>query len=172
MWWRTEPAAVARALILLGLSLALTACGWQLRGATGGGFEGTVLRLQGDVDTPVLRLAEAELLDLGAQVAAAGAAADAVLVVTGADTRRRTVSVDDRGRAREYELTYRLSFRLEPPDEAAERPRLAPQTVTTSAAYAVDPLDTQAADARETQLGRELRVDAVRLMLARVARAL
>lgn len=161
-----------RRLAVLLLALALGGCGWQLRGAAGGGFEGVALRITGDVDSRVQRLAEAELLDLGGEVAGRAEAADAVLVITEASSRRRTVSVDERGRAREYEVTVRIGFRVDPPSEAAERPRLPAQVVTTSAALAVDPLDTQAADARQAQLTRELEVDAVRLMLARVARAL
>jgi len=162
---------VLRRLAALLLALSLAGCGWQLRGA-GGGFEGTVLRIEGDVEQRIQRLAEAELLDLGGAVAGSAERADGVLVITEASSRRRTVSVDARGRSQEEEVIVRIGFRVEPPTEAAERPRLAAQTVTTSDAFAVDPLETQAVDARQDQLRGELEVEAVRRMLARVARAL
>lgn len=161
-----------RLLLVLLLAALVGGCGWQLRGAGGGGIEGVVLRLEGDAEPRVLRLAEAELLDLGAEVVGADSTADAVLVVTDAGSRRRTASVDERGRAREYELTYRIGFRVEPPAEEAEEPSLPAQAVTTSSSFTTDPLDTQAADAREAQLADELQLEAVRLMIARVARAL
>jgi len=157
--------------LVLVMAVAVAGCGWQLRGAAGGGFEGVPIAIEGAVGNRMIREVADSLRDLGAEVVPSAAEARIVLQVNDADTRRRTVATDNDGYAIEDELTYQLSFSVVPgglaePDAVGS----ARQTVRASSAFAVD--DLQAADAEEEALTEDLQADAIRLMLARVGRRL
>ena len=162
-------------LRLLALSLVLftTACGWQLRGAGGGGFDGVPIALEGAAGNRMLDAVAVELRRLGAEVVASAAESEWVIRIDSAQAVRRAVATDADGFASEYELRYQLAFVLTPGGQAnaaalaGER-----QTVQTTAAYSATPGNLQGQQAEEEQLERELREDAIRLMLARLGRRL
>jgi len=163
----------ARALLVAGLALGVAACGWQLRGAGGGGFEGVPVAIGGSIDNRFSnRLAE-RLRNLGATVVEQPADARIVIDIRDASSRRRTVATDADGFASEYELRYRIRFRVQAGGEAGpEAPDSARQTVRTSASYSADPDNLQSRDAEEADLRRDLRDDALQLLLSRVGRRL
>lgn len=162
-----------KVILVLLLALVTAACGWQLRGAAGGGFAGVAIALEGAAGNRLLNEIAVELERLDASVVASAAQADWVVEVSAPDRSRRTVATDAQGFASEYELRYRLSFSLRPGGMAAadavggER-----QTVQTSAAYRANTDNLQAQEAEEEVLTRELREDAIRLLLARIGRRL
>lgn len=166
---------MARLKLLLVLSLVMltAACGWQLRGAAGGGFSGVPIALEGAAGNRLLNEIAVQLRSLDANVVASAAQAEWVIEVSSPDRSRGTVATDAQGFASEYELRYQLSFVLRPggmaADEALSTER---QTVQTSAAYRADTNNLQAQEAEEEALTRELREDAIRLLLARVGRRL
>lgn len=157
--------------LVLVMAIAVAGCGWQLRGAAGGGFDGVPIAVEGSVGNRMTREVADSLRDLGAEIVSSASEANLVLQVEDADTRRRTVATDNDGFATEDELTYRLSFSVVP-GGLAERDAVGSvrQTVKASSAFPVD--DLQDADAEEEALTRDLRADAIRLMLARVGRRL
>lgn len=159
--------------LVLALALVVAGCGWQLRGAAGGGFEDVPVAIEGSVGNRVVDQVAESLRDLGGETVSSAAQARFVLQIDEADSRRRTVATDSRGFATEYELTYRIAFRLVP-GGLAEPGQLegARQTVQTSGAYPVNPDDLQAVEAEEEALRADLQADAIRLMLARVGRRL
>ena len=160
-------------LLLCSLVVVITACGWQLRGAAGGGFAAVPITLEGSAGNRLLNEIAVELRSLDAEVVAAADQARWVIEVDRPDRSRRTVASDADGFASEYELRYSLSFTLRPGGlaEAMAEGRQQ-QTVQTSAAYRADPDNLQAQEAEEAALVRELREDAIRLLLARVGRSL
>jgi len=162
-----------RHLAVVALALLLAACGWQLRGADGGGFEAVPIAVEGAVGNRLLDQVSARLRDLGADVVPSAADARLVINVAEADSRRRTVATDADGFASEYELRYRLRFSASPGGEAGPQTRgIVSQTVQTTASYPANPQDLQGQDAEEEFLRRDLREDAIQLLLARVGRQL
>ncbi len=159
--------------VLLLLVMLTAACGWQLRGAAGGGFAGVPIALEGAAGNRLLNEIAVELRSLDANVVASAAQAEWVVSVSAPDRSRRTVATDAQGFASEYELRYRLSFVLRPGGLAdAEALGAERQSVQTSAAYPANTDDLQAQEAEEEALTRELREDAIRLLLARIGRRL
>ena len=163
----------ARALALAALVLVLTACGWQLRGAGGGGFEGVAVSVEGAVGNRLLDEVRVQLRDLGAEVVGAAADARIVVEVIDAQTRRRTVTTGADGFASEYELRYRLRFRAAPGGLAGpDQPVIAAQAVQASANYAATPRELQGQEAEEQALRAGLAAEVIQQMLARVGRQL
>ncbi len=159
--------------LALCLVLMLAACGWQLRGSTGGGFDDVPVALNGAVGNRVLEEVAMRLRELGAEPVQSEANAQVVVQVESAQSSRRTVATDADGFATEYELIYRIRFRIQPGGLAvnAESGQVQ-QTVQASVAYPANPDDLQALDAEEALLNRELRAEAIQLLLARVGRSL
>ncbi len=160
-------------LVALSLVLLTTACGWQLRGAAGGGFNDVAIALEGAPGNRLLDEVAVELRRLGADVVASAAESEWVIRIDSAERTRRAVATDADGFVSEYELRYQLVFALAPGGQSGstalgtER-----QAVQTTAAYAARSDNLQGQQAEEEQLERELREDAIRLMLARLGRRL
>jgi len=164
---------VAQRLIVCLLVVLLAGCGWQLRGTVGGGLADVPVQVTSDTGSRLGERVSSELTNLGAQVVPDAAQARLVLEVADANRSRRTVATDDRGFAIEREVTFQLRFRVRPGGEAPPEATSSPlQTVTTRGAYPVDPDNLQASEAEEDALAADLRDDAIRLMLSRVARSL
>jgi len=155
-------------LALLILSLTLPACGFRLRGA---------------VDLPpAMEHAVAEGV---AQYSALGEAlarswqqsggkldfdADAEpartrLTITRDDMSRRTLSVDSAGRPNEYQLTYKVDFRL---TDASGEPLLESQSVSVNRAYQFNADNSLAMADEEERLERILSEEAAVQMLRRI----
>lgn len=169
---RVGPVALQRLVACL-LVVLLAGCGWQLRGTVGGGLADVPVQVTGDTGSRLGERVSSELANLGARVVSDAAQARLVVEVADASRSRRTVATGDRGFATEREVTYRLRFRVRPGGEAPPEATSSPlQTVTTRGAYPVDPDNLQASEAEEDALAADLRDDAIRLMLSRVARSL
>lgn len=165
--------AKLKPFLVLPLVLLIAACGWQLRGAAGGGFADVSIALEGEVGNRVLQEIAAELRRLDAEVVTMATDADWVLRVSSAGSDRRTVATDNRGFASDYELRYRMTFSLSPGGRAdTDTVGTERQTVQASASYSANTDNLQAQEAEEALLERELRDDAIRLLLARIGRRL
>lgn len=155
------------------LSIVLAGCGWQLRGAIGGGFQDVPIALAGDTDNQFFAEVSDELRNLGALMVNDRGAAQAVVVIDRAEATRATVATDADGFATEYELTYRLTFHVEAGGLGdADRFSGASQTIRNTESYPVDPNDLLAVEAEEERIEDDLRAMSIRLMLSRVSRAL
>lgn len=159
---------------LVGLmAIVLAGCGWQLRGAIGGGFQDVAIALAGDADNRFYGEVSNELRNLGSEVVTDRNLAEAVIVIERARATRETVATDSEGFATEYELTYRLTFRVEAGGMGEGRTFSgASQTIRNSESYPVDPNDLLAVQAEEERIEDDLRAMSIRLMLSRVGRAL
>ncbi|MDR9432247.1 MAG: LPS assembly lipoprotein LptE [Spiribacter sp.] len=155
------------------LAVVLAGCGWQLRGSAGGGFEDVAIALTGSAGNRLESQVARRLSDLGADVVASADDAEVLLDIDAADTQRREVATDADDFASEYELTVRLTFALLPGELAAPDWQATPaQSVQARSAYSFDPNALQAAQAEEEAIERDLRRDAIALMLARIGRVL
>ncbi len=156
-----------RRLLALALIALVAGCGWQLRGA-GAGFGGEAVFVQSEVGAGDLAFETARTLgDLGANIVDSREAAETIVVLVDENVSRATLSVDERGRAIEYELRYSLVFRVEDADGILGQGR---QTVRTYRAYDANPLDPLAEQSQRERVLRDLRQEAVNTMIARVAR--
>lgn len=101
-----------RTLIISALLLALSACGFHLRGATPLPEVMGRTYLSAPVNSPLRYELESLLLSAGAEVTNSADGASAVLTVHGAQTRQRTLSLDALGRAQEYALGLSVQYSL------------------------------------------------------------
>lgn len=148
------------------LALALSACGWQLRG-TGGAvsLDDRAIHLIDEAGSAELRReVRAAVEGGGGTVADAAAEADWVLTLHGRGTSRETASVGADGEVRDYRLTYTLQYSLA---DGAGETLLPRQSLDAERTFAA-PDSTDARRAREAELESELRADAVRLMMLRL----
>lgn len=157
------------ALVLLSLSL-LNGCGFQLRGA----YQLPAAMQQTYIDAAsvnadlvrslsiALRASEIKLLD--------APSSDAAQLKLFNETRsKRVVSVDSRGRAREYTLSYAISFSLSGPQSVTgDVFRIEQQDLQIERDFLFDPEDVLGNARGESQLYEEMRQDLVRLILLRL----
>lgn len=110
-----------RALIAAAASLALTGCGFRLRGRYTLPFE--TLYIGYNLNTP-LGSQLSRQIKAGSNVRLVNSAseAQAVLSVLGEKRSRNVVAYNSRGEAREYELVVEVSFRLSTPQGAEYLP--------------------------------------------------
>lgn len=123
---RLRASAPLRFVMLLGLALALTACGFQPRGqAPAPAANLTPLAISGiDHDTP---LYQALRRQLGKALVADDHQATAVLLISRVESRTELLTVGDDNRASEYELVESFSYQVRQGDKLS-----APQRLSTS----------------------------------------
>lgn len=102
---------------ILGLmsALALSGCGFRLRGRFTAPFETIYLQMQPNTRFSGLLK---RTIESGSSVKVVDSpkAADAILELISVDRDREVLSINDAGRAREYELTMTLVFRCSSPE--------------------------------------------------------
>jgi len=97
-------------LICLLLLLQLTACGFQLRGAFELPAALSTVYIDARSSTPLLQDLKLILKTNGASVVDDATAATSTIKIEKEETAQRVISVDSSGRAREYELSYKVTF--------------------------------------------------------------
>jgi LPS-assembly lipoprotein len=162
----------AEAMLVLGLCAALLAtagCGFRMRGAVevapglGPTYVQSVVphsEFVADLRRS-LRAARVPLAEESAQ-------AEAVLRILQEERGRRVLSVGAEGKAREYELSYTVSFEVRDP---AARELLPLQRMVQTRAYAFDEQEVLAAEHEEATLYRDMQRQAARQILQRLAAA-
>ena len=150
-------------LSLCGLVLALSACGFHLRGSRGefkslppiyvAGQDPAVIDLR-----QYLRVGGSPLVDDPGQ---------AKMIVTVLDARRdrRVLSIGTQGRVSEYQLVYSLPFYV---DDGAGHRLLDQQTVSQTRNYSFDETDVIAKSNEEEYLFRDMQRNAVMLIMRRL----
>lgn len=174
MWWfdaarrRRARGGLARRALLASLacaSLSLAACGWQLRGKQDFPFE--------TISVPYVTPLAIELQrNLAAasdrtRVVAKPADADAVLAILREAQEKVILSLSTQGRVREYQLRYRVDYRV---SNAKGEDYVPPTTVVLRRDITYND-QVLAKEAEEQQLYREMRADMVQQILRRIAAA-
>jgi LPS-assembly lipoprotein len=157
----------ARALAAVLLALALSACGFQLRGS-GGQYTLPFHSLYvGFSDTSALGTELKRNLRGGGTVVATDAkAADALFDVL-AETRNKSIlSLNSQGRVREYLLTYTLQFRVR---DAKGAELLGPTEISLKRSYTFNESQVLAKESEESLLYRDMQTDLVQQILRRLA---
>ena len=149
-------------IVVLGLSLLN--CGFKLRGA----YElPAAMKLtyidQKQVDAELIRALKIALKSSNIKIVDAKTSDAATLRLYKASKEQRTVSVDSTGRAREYALSYALSFTL-----IASQLEISEQTIRIERDFIFDPEDVLGNSRETSQLYEEMQQDLVRLLLLRL----
>lgn len=153
---------------MLLLAVALSACGFQLRGTNG----------QYHMPFQSIFLGFADTSPLGTELKRNLRGGDAVVVVTDAskaeakfdvlsETRGKSIlSLNSQGRVREYLLTYTLVFRVR---DAKDAELLGATEISLKRSIAFNENQTLAKESEEALLYRDMQTDLVQQILRRLA---
>ncbi len=160
-----------RAVLALGLTVLLSACGFHLRGSNGSFMLPFATMYIGLPETSPLAI------DLKRYIRAIGSTevvdtkdgADAILDVLSDPERNRTktiLSLNSNGRVSEYQLGYSINFRVL--DKAGNQ-LLAPTTISLNRPITFNESQVLAKETEEAQLYRDMRNDLVQQIMRRLA---
>lgn len=152
--------------VTVALLLALTACGFHLRGEVQLASQLNRIHIQGgDRYDPLIRELTRALTAAGASVVAEPQAATAVLQVLTNSGSRRVLSVRATGKVQEYEIYQTFAFRV---SDAAGVELLPAQQLELTREYLFDADDVLSKSTEEESLRRDMRRDLVRLAMLRL----
>ena len=160
-----------RAVLALGLTVLLSACGFHLRGSNGSFMLPFATMYIGLPDSSPLAI------DLKRYIRAIGSTevvdtkngADAVLEVLSDPERNRTktiLTLNSSGRVSEYQLGYAITFRVL--DKAGNQ-LLAPTTISLNRPITFNDAQVLAKESEEAALYRDMRKDLVQQIMRRLA---
>lgn len=151
--------------LILGLSLVLAGCGFKLRGAQQLPFE--TIYLGFPPNSPLgAELARNIRAGTSTQIVDDRAKAQAVLDVLGEARERDVLSVSAQGRAREFQLRYRVQFRLQ---DGKGRELIAPTQIAVQRDISFNEAQVLAKESEEALLYRDMQTDVVQQLLRRLA---
>ena len=160
-----------RAVLALGLTVLLSACGFHLRGSNGSFMLPFATMYIGLPDTSPLAIGlKRYIRAIGStEVVDTRDGADAVLEVLNDPERNRTktiLSLNKNGRVQEYQLGYSINFRVV--DKAGNQ-LLAPTTISLVRPITFDESQVLAKETEEAALYRDMRNDLVQQIMRRLA---
>lgn len=160
-----------RAVLALGLTVLLSACGFHLRGSNGSFMLPFATMYIGLPDTSPLAIGlKRYIRAIGStEVVSTKDGADAVLEVLSDPERNRTktiLSLNKNGRVQEYQLGYSINFRVL--DKAGNQ-LLAPTTISLVRPITFDESQVLAKESEEAALYRDMRNDLVQQIMRRLA---
>lgn len=146
------------------LCLFLSACGFQLRGPAMLPFA----TLYVDAANPVTATELAHTIVSGGatRVVKSSEQAQAIVQILEEAQDKRILSLSSTGRVREFLLVYRVRFRVH---DGKTREYIAPQVIELKRDFTFNDTDILAKEAEEALLLRDMRSDAIRQILARIA---
>ena len=160
-----------RAVLALGLTVLLSACGFHLRGSNGSFMLPFATMYIGLPDTSPLAIGlKRYIRAIGStEVVNTKDGADAVLEVLSDPERNRTktiLSLNSNGRVQEYQLGYSINFRVL--DKAGNQ-LLAPTTISLVRPITFNESQVLAKETEEAALYRDMRNDLVQQIMRRLA---
>ncbi|MGK5032320.1 LPS assembly lipoprotein LptE [Janthinobacterium sp. MDT1-19] len=160
-----------RAVLALGLTVLLSACGFHLRGSNGSFMLPFATMYIGLPDTSPLAIGlKRYIRAIGStEVVNTKEGADAVLEVLNDPERNRSktiLSLNKNGRVQEYQLGYSINFRVL--DKAGNQ-LLAPTTISLVRPITFDESQVLAKETEEAALYRDMRNDLVQQIMRRLA---
>jgi LPS-assembly lipoprotein len=156
-----------RALSIGGLALVATGCGYHLRGAVQLPFDTVFLNLAAQ-STFRAELARNIRTGTSTRVVETAAEAAAVLDLLAELREREVLSLNAQGRAREYQLRYRLAFRLH---DGKGHELIGPTEIRAQRDITFNDSLILAKESEEALLYRDMQTDLVQQMLRRLAAA-
>lgn len=150
-------------IALLSCALILSACGFQLRGASEYAFHRLYISGGGQMATDISRYIRYG--SKGTVVVAEPKDADARLEIVSTTSSRTAVSLDANGQAREYEMRSAFTFQLVTPDG---RPIIPLSTIRLTRNLPYSDSETTARDTEAALLNRDMQKDAVDQIIRRM----
>jgi len=162
---RIATTRIATTLCLLALASLLTACGFQLRGSYALPFSTLALSLAptSELYAQIKRTVEASS---PTRVVSEAKDAEATLVVLSDVNDKTLLSLSAAGRALEYQLTRKFSFRLAGPDKSEY---IAPTVITIRRNITFNDDLVLSKETEETLLWRDMQNDLVQQLMRRLA---
>ena len=158
-----QKSSVTRRILAASLLLALTACGFHLRGTGSLPFESLFVQ---DSGAPgIARDLKRSLSSSGVKLTASPEEAQASLELMSEGSEKRILSLSGKGKVREYELVYRVAFRVRDADSELWGES---QTVEMRRDFSYSDSALLAKDAEEARLVNDMHAEAVREILRRV----
>jgi LPS-assembly lipoprotein len=153
-----------RALAVAALALSLGACGFKLRGSQTLPIDTLYLALP--VNSPVgAEITRVVRSSTNARVVPERKEAQAIFELLGEEREREVLSVNAQGRAREYQLRLRATFRVISPDGIE---LIAPTALIARRDIAFNESELLAKESEEALLYRDMQSDLVRQMVNRL----
>lgn len=149
-------------LYVLVCAVALTACGFQMRGKADLAFEN--LYIQGGT-LSISKELKKSLATNGVKLVSNPEQADLMLELMSEASEKRILSLSGRGLVREFELFYRVNFRLR---ESSSEVWGAMQTVEGRRDFSYEDSQLLAKQFEEARLYDDMRTDAVREIMRRL----
>jgi LPS-assembly lipoprotein len=153
--------------ILLAATLAVAACGFQLRGTAPLPFSS--IYVQAPVTSQLaVQLRRAVRATNGTRIAEVPGEAQVILQITNELTEKKILSLSGGGRVSEYRLGYRVSFRL---TDSKNREHIPASEILLWRDYSFNDEQALAKEAEEKLLYRHMRDDAVQQLVRRLQAA-
>jgi len=151
-------------MMMASILLILTACGFKLRGF-GEEVSFKNLYIQGST-LGVSKDLTRTLRSNGVKIVESLEEADLALELVSEGNEKRIMSLSGGGLVREFELNYRINFRIRDPKNPLWGPV---QTVSTRRDYSYDDTNLLAKDQEEARLNSDMRNDAIRELMRRLS---
>jgi len=158
--------AILRYATLIGLSLVLSACGFALRGTQQAPVAIDTVVLRGDVSSALTRQLREALESVGVTTVIAQSA-NYVLTIGPEQLNSRTLSVNGRAQAAQYELQMAVEATLERGDTLL----LPPEIISVERSYFEDTANIAGSNAERELLQNEMRQELVDRLVRRLAAA-
>ncbi|HKU45868.1 MAG TPA: LPS assembly lipoprotein LptE [Burkholderiales bacterium] len=156
----------SRSLLALGALLLLSACGFQLRGSATVPFDTLYLpRANTGIGLDLKRQIQA---GTNAKVIEEQKQADAVLAFTEEIRQKEVLSLTSAGRVREFQLRYRVGFRVH---DQRNRDYVPNTTIQLTRDVTFNDADILAKEQEEQLLYRDMQADMVQQIIRRLAAA-
>lgn len=154
-------------VILLAASLALTACGFQLRGSVSLPFQSVYVQAAPASQFATL-LKRAVRAGSGTSIADAPEHAEVVLQILNELQEKQILSLGGGGRVSEFQLRYRVSFRL---TDSKNHEHIPASEILLKRDYSFSDQQALSKETEEALLYRDMRNDAVQQMVRRLQAA-
>ena len=151
-----------RLIFTLICALALTACGFQMRGLTNLSFENLYIQ---DHRLSITKALKKSLTANGVTVVTDQKKADLMLELMNETSEQKILSLSGGGKVREFELIYRVNFRLRDPSSELWGET---QTVEGRRDFSYDDSQLLAKQFEEARLFEDIKTDAVREIMRRL----
>jgi len=165
--FRLPPASINAALLLAATAFLVTACGFQLRGTAALPFQSIYVQAP-STSRFATQLKRAVRAGSSTQVAEQAEGAEVTLQILNELQEKRILSLSGGGRVSEYELRYRVSFRL---TDAKNREHIPASEILLRRDFSYSDDQALSKDSEEALLYRDMRDDAVQQLVRRLQAA-